>query len=139
MELDNSKPIVIYESMKKFINNIKKTESKTTNTYKEYFLNNKTLEEFNKKITNENYWGVDKYGIVIRFKEFNKMKNIHGWTVNENDEIISTMVDKQLINCEDINIRENAISKIIQLNPNITKSTKTTVYKIYTKLGVKLQ
>lgn len=137
MEIDESYPIKIYSEMKDFIGNIKRTENETSDIYKECFLRNKDLEQFNKKVANENYWGIDKYNIVIRFKDFNKPKSIYGWTLDKNNDIVSIHVDQDLANYDTVDIHGIAMTKIIKLNPKAL-NPKSTIYKIYTKLGIKI-
>lgn len=72
------------EYMRKLTKRNIKIHEKNTNDFKA-----DVMPEFNKRAKNGNYYGFDKYGLIIRRDANNNPKSPFGWVRNEDDEMVS--------------------------------------------------
>ena len=77
-----NKPMLEY--MKKLTKRNIKIHEKNTIDFKPSIM-----PEFNKRAKNGNYYGYDKYGLIIRRDANNNIKSPFGWIRTPDDEIVS--------------------------------------------------
>lgn len=99
--------IMAVETMDMILHDTKKEE----NDLDAYFTKEGLLC-VNKNCKEGNYYAFDKYGIIIRRKEYNNPKNIYGWTYNEQREPVSIHADQYLIKFDPSKVFQQTIQKL---------------------------
>ena len=72
------------EYMKNLMQRIAQSKERNMNDFRPDIM-----VAFNKRAKNENYYGYDKYGIIVRKDASNNTKSPFGWIRNSDDEIVS--------------------------------------------------
>lgn len=81
------------------------------NELDDYFTKDKILCA-NKNLKENNYYAFDKYGIIIRRKEFNNTKSVYGWMYTEDKEIVSVHADEIMMKLNSADIRSRTLTKL---------------------------
>jgi hypothetical protein len=121
--------IIINTKFKQLFNkifNLKPTDHKIE-------TDNEYLTKINSKIKNNNYYKLDKYGLVIRTNEVNKKKTIFGYIMNEDNEYINIHINNLLIS---FNSKELILHTLQLFKNNHKKEFKqnSIIYKLYNNL-----
>lgn len=105
--------------------------TKTEETELDDYFTKDGLLCVNKNCKEGNYYAFDKYGIIIRRKEYNNVKNVYGWIYNDAKEPISIHIDKYLMQtATDDKIFSLTMSKLKHKYPSILNTNS-----IYTRVA----
>jgi hypothetical protein len=82
---------VVNEDIAAFFKNL--WEKNENTLVEDYFKNGNEMSDINKILRKENYYALDKYGLIIRKKEQNKPKSPFGWIFKDGVEFINIHVN----------------------------------------------
>ena len=122
---------IINEQMKTYMKTIIKINDKNNN-YKDNLFSGNTLKCVNSTIRNENYYMLDKYGLIIRKNSQDSKKTAFGWKYNEQHEPINIHIPDLLLSTNSPDIQKITLQQLKQQFPNVFKSPRGIAYKIYT-------
>ena len=124
------KDSIINEQMKSYMKTIIKINNKN-NDYKNNLFSGDTLECVNSTIRNDNFYMLDKYGLVIRKNSQDSKKTAFGWKYNEQHEPIDIHISDLLLQTNSPDIQKITLQQLKQQFPNVFKSPRGIVYKVY--------
>lgn len=79
----------------------------------------KRLEFINKSIRNGNFYGIDKYGLIIRANE--KGKGAFGWKYDDNGDPVNVNINGTLLKLGDVDIIRRSTLQNMKKNGRFTK------------------
>lgn len=114
-EILNVQKEIIYSEISMFINNIKP------------FCDTK-YDIVNQSINLNNYYMIDKYGIVIKYKEYNT-NDVYSWTYDIKHDPISIFITSGKENKK--NKTYNALTKQYKLRPELFTASRSVINILY--------
>ena len=114
-EILNIQKEIIYSEISMFINNIKP------------FCDTK-YDIVNQSINLNNYYMIDKYGIVIKYKEYNT-NDVYSWTYDIKHDPISIFITSGKENKK--NKTYNALTKQYKLRPELFTASRSVINILY--------
>lgn len=130
---DSETGLLLNGPMINYMDDIMNKKQERTEVVNNLFQPN-SLPFANKSIKNGNYYMLDKYNLVIRKAEQNKTKSAYGWVYNDNNEPINIHIKQVLIETNSNDITIVTLQYLKSKFPNIFKSPRGQLYKIYAAL-----
>lgn len=125
----SSKPLKINQAMLAYMKRLESTEDTNNNETALLFAKDQ-LEVINNTIHNENYYKLDRFGLLIRKNFQNDKRSPFGWVFYDGVPI-NIHINDILIKTNDPNIRSITIQTIKKMFPKLI-SARGTITRLYT-------
>ncbi len=126
----SSDDININPDMLNYMNSILAVKVKTDER-KDQLFDPSELPVVNSGVRNNNYYMLDKYGLVIRKDFQNNKKSAFGWRYNSDNEPINIHIDNILLQTNSNNIRDITLQQLKHHYPSLFNPPRGVIYKIY--------
>lgn len=138
-EINPQTGIAEHIMMKRYLNEILNTTHIDEQIHSVF--SNPKLDFINKSIRNKNYYGLDKYGLIIRSAEKNSGKTAFGWKLDQYGDPVNYHINDNMLLTNDDNIlritlqtlkNSGKFSKLFQ--PKNEKTHAGIIRKIYEEI-----
>lgn len=107
--------------------NIDESNESITNCFDKY-----SKLSFNRRLKNKNFYMLDRYNLIIRKEDQNKIKSPYGWIYHNNEPICMHIDDILLRTSDDkYNIQHLTIQKLKNKFPKFFAPSNPSIIKLY--------